>query len=422
MNPAAVSPLWGSSSRATVIVMLVRYRYRIEPTEVQRAMLARTFGCARVVFNDAIRCREDARAAGRKISPAEVQRRVITAAKTTEQRAWLSEVASVALVQSVQDAHRAYHNFFDSLAGKRRGRRMGKPRYRSRKDNRQSFRLTRNGFRLRPDGRLFLAKVGDVAVRWSRDLPSAPSSVTVIREPDGHYFASFVVEIEPNPLPPVERESGIDLGIARLVTIAGTDGSRRDVANPRHLACAHRRLVRAQRVLTRRVRGSNNRAKARRTVAVLHGKVARARRDFHHKQALTLVRDNQAVYVEDLNIVGMVRNRKLARVIHDAGWSGFVELPKQKAERHGRSVHAVSRWLPSSRACSVCGHRMDALPLTVREWVCPDCLTAHDRDHNAARNILAAGRAERSNACGARVRPPPGVARGVEPGSTPATA
>ena len=385
-------------------------------------MLARTFGCARVVFNDALRCREDARASGQKIAPAEVQRRVITAAKTTERRAWLCEVASVALVQSVQDAHRAYRNFFDSLSGNRRGRKVGKPRFKSRKDNRQSFRLTRNGFLLRAGGRLYLAKVGDVAVRWSRDLPCEPSSVTIIREPDGHYYASFVVEIEPAPLPPVERESGIDLGIARLATIACTGGTRRDIANPRHLARARRKLAHAQRVMARKAKGSNNRAKARRTVAVQHGKVTRARRDFHHKQALGLVRDNQAVYLEDLNITGMVCNRRLARAIYDAGWGQFVQLLKQKAERHGRAVHMVSRWLPSSKTCSACGHRVEIMPLKVRQWRCPGCLIVHDRDHNAARNILAAGRAERSNACGVQVRPLLGVAQGVETGSIPHTA
>jgi hypothetical protein len=157
----------------------VRYRYRIEPDEGQRSMLARTFGCCRVVFNDALRVRRDAREAREKISPTEVQRRVVTEAKTREERAWLAGVASVALVQSVRDADRAYRNFFDSYAERRKGRRVGHPRFKSRKDNRQSFRLTRNGFSLRPEGRLYVAKVGDLKVRWSRDLPSEPSSVTL---------------------------------------------------------------------------------------------------------------------------------------------------------------------------------------------------------------------------------------------------
>ncbi|WP_286137646.1 transposase [Mycobacterium sp. IS-3022] len=167
--------------------MQMRYRYRIEPTPAQQAMLARVFGCARVVFNDALRVRDEAYRAGVKLSDSEIQRRVITAAKRTSERAWLCEVPSVALVQSVNDSRRAWRNFFDSHTRKRPGRRVGRPRFKSRKDHRQSFRLTRNGFSLKPNGRLFLAKVGEVRVRWSRELPSAPSSVTIIREPDGHF-------------------------------------------------------------------------------------------------------------------------------------------------------------------------------------------------------------------------------------------
>jgi putative transposase len=402
-----------------VIIMQARYRYRIEPTRVQRQWLARTFGCARVVFNDAILCRDDAWRAGQKLSPTEAQRRVITQAKTTEARAWLAEVASVALVQSVRDAHRAYQNFFDSLAKRRKGRTVGRPRFKSRKDNRQSFRLTRNGFSLRPNGRLYLAKIGDVRVRWSRELPSEPSSVTIILEPDGHYYASFVVEVSATPLPSVQREAGLDLGIARLATVATTDGQRQDIANPKHLAAKLRKLRRLEREKSRRARGGKNRAKTRRNVAVQHGKVTRARRDYHHKQALNLVRDNQAVHVEDLNIVGMVRNRRLARAIHDAGWAQFVRLLEEKAERYGRTVMKVSRWLPSSKTCSACAHVMDAMALKVRTWTCPVCGTTHDRDHNAAINILAAGQAERRNACGAGVSPPCGEAVGDEAGTTP---
>lgn len=398
--------------------MQARYRYRIEPTPAQREMLARTFGCVRVVFNDAVRCRQDAYEAGEKISPTEVQRRVITEAKTTEERAWLGEVASVPLVQSVRDAHRAFSNWFDSLKGRRKGRKAGRPRFKSRKDNRQSFRLTRNGFVLRPNGRLYLAKIGDVRVRWSRDLPSDPSSVTIIHEPDGHYYASFVVQVEPTLLPSTAQECGVDLGVSRLATVATTTGTRLDIPNPNHLARKLRKLAKLEREKARRAKGGKNRAKTRRKVAIQHGKVSRSRRDYHHKQALTLVRENQAVYVENLNVAGMVRNHSLARAISDAGFGQFVRLLEEKAERYGRTVHKVDRWFPSSKTCSECGAIRDNMPLSVRTWTC-QCGTTHDRDHNAARNILAAGRAERLNACGADVRPPLGVAVGDEAGTIP---
>ena len=403
--------------------MQMRYRYRIEPTPAQQAMLARVFGCARVVFNDALRVRDQGYRAGVKLSDSEIQRRVITAAKTTTERAWLCEVPSVALVQSVNDSRRAWLNFFASASGKRAGRKVGRPRFKSRKDQRQSFRLTRNGFRVKASGRLFVAKVGQVRVRWSRELPSAPSSVTIIREPDGRFYASFVVDVAVSPLPAVAREVGVDVGIARLATIAATDGGRYDIDNPKHLGRKLRKLRRLEREKSRRQKGSANRDKSRRKVAVAHNEVARSRRDYHHKQALALVRDNQVIHVEDLNIVGMVRNHRLARAISDAGWGQFVQIVGEKADRYGRTVHRVSRWLASSKTCSGCGHRLHELPLQVRTWTCPACQAVHDRDHNAAKVILAAGRAERINACGAPVSPPTTrEARGDETGSTPTAA
>ncbi len=402
----------------------MRYRYRIEPTPAQQAMLARVFGCCRVVFNDALRVRDEAYQAGVRLSDSEIQRRVITTAKTTEARGWLAEVPSVALVQSVNDSRRAWRNFFDSATGKRRGRRVGRPRFKSRKDHRQSFRLTRNGFSVRDNGRLFVAKVGEVRVRWSRELPSTPSSVTIICEPDGHFYASFVVDVPASPLPVVDREAGVDVGIARLATVATTDGQRVDVANPKHLGRKLRKLRRLEREMSRRQKGSANRAKTRRKVAAAHNEVARARRDYHHKVALALVRENQVLHVEDLNIAGMVRNRRLARAISDAGWAQFVKIIGEKADHCGRTVHTVSRWLASSKTCSTpdCEHRLDELPLQIRTWTCPSCQAVHDRDHNAAKIILAAGRAERLNDCGARVRPQPVAAVGVETGSTPTAA
>ena len=207
--------------------MQVRYRYRIYPSAGQQQALARAFGCARVVFNDCLRLRDACQANGEKISDTEVQRRVITLAKQTPERAWLGEVASVALVQACQDARRAYRNWFDSLSGKRKGRRVRHPKFRF-KRGRQSIRLTRNGFALHGQ-RLYIAKAGDVRVKWSRPLPSAPSSVTVIRDADGRYYASFVVERKPEPLPACGRQAGIDLGLAGP---SGHLGRRRDRQPP----------------------------------------------------------------------------------------------------------------------------------------------------------------------------------------------
>jgi putative transposase len=398
--------------------VLVRYRYRAYPSPGQEMMLARTFGCARVVFNDALRLRDERHAGGEKISDTEIQRRVITLAKAAPEREWLGEVASVALVQACQDARRAYRNWFDSLSGKRKGRRVGHPRFRSRKDHRQSIRLTRNGFALHGD-RLYVAKVGDIRLRWSRPLPSEPSSVTVIREADGRYYASFVVEVAATPLPVTTSDVGIDLGLTTLA--ATSDGEL--IANPRHLRARERKLAQAQRALARKQKGSANRQKARVRVAVQHRKVREARADYLHKTALRLIRDNQAVYAEDLAVSGLARTR-LAKSVNDAGWATLVRLLEEKAERYGRVVVKVGRWFPSSQICSMCGVKDGPKPLDVRRWTCGNCGSEHDRDVNAARNIrtegrkVAAGQADTQSACRGTVRPELAPARPVETGTT----
>jgi putative transposase len=394
----ATPPLPMSQVSSMFSGMQVRYRYRIYPMPAQQQALAQVFGCARVVYNDCLRLREDCHARGQIISDTEVQRRVITLAKATPQRAWLGEVSSVALIQACNDARRAYRNWFNSLAGRRKGRKVAHPRFR-RKHGRQSIRLTRNGFALH-GSRLYVAKVGDVRVRWSRPLPSVPSSVTVIREPDGRCYASFVVEREATPLPACDREVGIDLGLISLVVTS--DGEV--IANPRFWRAKQRKLAHAQRVLSRKQKGSANRAKANRRVAAVHRKVHDVRRDHAHKVALRLVRDNQAVYAEDLCVSGLVRTH-LAKSVSDAGWSQLVRLIEEKAAQYGRTFARVGRFEPTSQVCSACGVKDGPKPLAVRVWQCGGCGAVLDRDVNAAKNILAAGRADRLNACGGDVRP-----------------
>jgi len=390
--------------------VLVRYRYRLCPSPGQRQSLARVFGCTRVVYNDCLRVREESYAAGVKIGDSEVQRQVITLAKLAPEREWLATAPSVALMQACNDARRADRNWFGSLSGARRGRRVGHPVFR-RKHGRQSIRLTRNGFSLR-GRRPYVAKVGQIKVRWSRPLPSPPSSVTVIRETDGRYYVSFVVDRAHAPLPHCEREVGLDVGLDRLaVTSAGEI-----IANPRFLRAKQGRLAKAQRALSRKQKGSANRAKARHRVAVLHRKVRETRRDHAHKTALRLIRDNQAVYAEDLAVSGLARTR-LAKSIHDAGRSQLLRLLAEKAQHYGRGFYRVGRFVPTSQTCNECGAIDGPKPLSVRAWKCAACDAVHDRDVNAARNILAAGRAERLNACGGDVRPPPAVAVPVEAGT-----
>lgn len=381
--------------------MQLRYNFRLYPTPGQRAALARAFGCARVVFNDGLRARREAHAAGLPyLSDGELSKRVITEAKKTPERAWLGEVSAVVLQQALADLNTAYRAFFASITGKRKGPGIAPPRFRSKRDNRQAIRFTRNArFAVTAGGRLRLPKIGDVPVRWSRRLPAEPSSVTVVKDAAGRYFASFVVEAGAEPLPQTAAEVGIDLGLTHFAVLS--DG--RKIDNPRFLRRAARRLRKAQQALSRKAKGSNNRAKAVARVARAHARVADARRDFAHKLSTQIIRENQAVVVEDLAVKGLARTR-LARSVHDAGWGRFTAMLAYKAARYGRTLVKADRWFPSSKLCSACGAVAGSMPLNVRSWACP-CGAVHDRDVNAAKNILAAGRAERLNACGGTVRP-----------------
>ncbi|MFF8879335.1 RNA-guided endonuclease InsQ/TnpB family protein, partial [Streptomyces flaveolus] len=279
--------------------MQLRYNYRVYPDAAQRGALARAFGCARVVWNDCLRDRKQAHAAGLPyVTSAELSRLRITQAKRTDERAWLAEVSAVVLQQSLRDLDAAYKNFFDSRRGKRKGRKVGPPRFKSKRDTRQSIRLNTNAFSLTDDGRVYVAKVGSLRVKWSRRLPAAPTSLTVVKDSSGRYFLSFVVDAEPDILAPVDAETGLDLGLSTFAVLS--DG--RKIDSPRFLRRAEKKLKRLQRELSRKQKGSSNRAKARITVARQHAKVADRRRDWHHKASTQIIRDNQAVFVEDLAV------------------------------------------------------------------------------------------------------------------------
>jgi putative transposase len=367
-----------------------------------------------MVFNDGLAARREAHKAGRPyVTDAELSAR-LTAAKATPERAWLNEVSAVVLQQALADLNAAYRNYFASRLGTRKGSKVGPPRFRSRRDARQAVRFTANArFKVLPNGKLRLAKIGDVPVRWSRPLPSQPSSVTVIKDSAGRYFASFVVEVGPGALPRAEPVIGIDLGLEHFAVLS--DGTK--IASPRFLRRAESKLRRAQRVLSRKETGSRNRDKARVKVARVHAEVADARRDFCHQLSTALIRDNQAVAVEDLAVRALARTR-LAKSVHDAGWSGFVAMLEYKARLRGREFHKIGRFEPTSQTCSVCGVKEGPKPLHVRQWQCGACGARLDRDINAAVNVAkAAGLAV--TACGAQVRPGSAPAQRGEAGTHP---
>ncbi|GLY81150.1 RNA-guided endonuclease InsQ/TnpB family protein [Actinoallomurus iriomotensis] len=377
--------------------MRTSYKVRAYPTPEQAAVLNRTFGCARLVWNKVLAWRKARyRAEGLKTSYAETDR-YLTELKRDPDLAFLSEVSCVPLQQTLRHQHRAFVNFF---AGRARY-----PRYKARQ-RKQSATFTRSAFRWR-EGRLYLAKMMDTPLElvWSwPDVDPAsiePTSVTVSREPCGRWHVSLAVEVaDPEQASATDAVVGVDLGVKDFAVTS--DGDK--IANARRLARRERNLARYQRRMARKQPGSNNRARARAKVARAHRKVTASRADFLHKTSTRLVRDHDVIVIEDLNVKNMVRNRRLAKAISDCGWGEFRRQLEFKTAKYGRRLIVIDRWYPSSKICSACGHLLAELSLSTRAWRCPSCRTLHDRDINAAKNILAAGLAV--SACGGDVRHP----------------
>ncbi|QYC38616.1 putative transposase [Nonomuraea coxensis DSM 45129] len=359
------------------------YKYRFHPTPEQAGELVRTFGCVRLVYNKALEERTRAYTQeGRGVSYAKSSA-ALTAWKKTPKLAFLCEVSSVPLQQTLRHLQAGFANFF--------AKRAKYPTFKSRKRSRASAEYTRSAFRWR-DGRLTLAKMGaPLDIVWSRPLPEGaePSTVTVSRDAAGRWFVSLLVEEKIAPLAPVEQAVGVDAGLTMLATLSCAE----QIVNPRHERRERRRLAKAQRALARKEKGSNNRAKARLKVARVHAQIADRRRDYLHKVTTRLISENQVIAVEDLGVRNLVKNRRLARAISDAGWRELRSMLEYKAAWYGRTLVVADRWFPSSRLCSVCGALRNEMPLSVRAWACA-CGAVHDRDVNAARNLLAAGLAE----------------------------
>ncbi|MDU8992797.1 RNA-guided endonuclease TnpB family protein [Streptomyces mirabilis] len=368
------------------------YRYRFYPTDAQAAELSRTFGCVRKVYNMALAARTEAWTRQERVNYHQTSA-MLTAWKKTEELAYLNEVSSVPLQQALRHLQTAFTHFF--------GKRAKYPRFKSRKKSRKSAEYTTSAFRFR-DGELRLAKMSEpLRIEWSRPLPEGvnPSTVTVSQDAAGRWFVSLLCD-DPGvkPLPENGNAVGIDAGLDHLLTLSTGE----KIANPRHERRDRAALAREQRRLAKKEKGSANRARARLKVAKIHARIADRRRDTLHKLTTRLVRENQTIVIEDLTVRNMVKNHRLARAISDAAWSEFRSMLEYKAAWYGREVIAVDRWFPSSKLCSACGTLQDTMPLNMRTWTC-DCGTTHDRDVNAANNLLAAGLAV--TVCGAGARP-----------------
>jgi putative transposase len=354
------------------------YKYRFYPTPEQSALLAQTFGCVRFVYNSILRWRTDAYDERKeKIGYLQANAR-LTALKKEPEYTWLNEVSCVPLQQSLRHQQSAFTNFF---AG-----RAAYPAFKS-KRHKQAAELTSSAFKYR-DGNLYMAKSkAPLNIRWSRELPSTPSTITLSRDAAGRFFVSCLCEFEPVSLPISAKTVGIDVGLKDLfVTDSGFKSD-----NPRHTAKYAVRLALLQRRLSKKAKSSKNRAKARLKVAKLHAKIADCRLDNLHQLSRRLINENQVVCVESLKVKNMIRNPKLSKAIADAGWGELVRQLQYKGEWAGRSIVAIDPYFPSSKRCSCCGFTMKKMPLDVRQWVCPECGEPHDRDINAARNIKAAG-------------------------------
>ena len=363
--------------------MLRAFRYRFEPTEAQATLLRRTFGCVRLVYNRALRERAEAWTTAKKSMTYAAQDRALTALKRDPEFAFLNEVSCIPLQQSLRHLQRAYAGFF--------AKRTAYPSFKRRKHG-GSAMYTRNAFRW--DGvALTLAKMdAPLKIRWSRPLPkgTAPSSVTVSLDAADRWHVSILCD-DPTVTPLKKRRTavGVDMGLNTLVTLSTGE----KIPNPRHDAREQDRKRRLSRALARKVQGSANWHKARLKLGRLHARMADRRRDHLHKLSTRLVRENQAVVVEDLAVRNMVRNRRLSRAIADAGWSELVRMLEYKCAWYGRDLVKVDRFFPSSKTCGACGTICERLRLDEREWTCAACGATHDRDVNAARNILAAGHA-----------------------------
>jgi putative transposase len=356
------------------------YRFRCYPTPEQQQVLARTFGCARFVYNHMLRLRTDAWFQRQQKVGYHETSSALTALKKQPELAWLNEVSSVPLQQSLRHLQTAFGNFF--------AKRAAYPSFKSRHD-RQAAEYTTSAFKW--DGKaLRLAKMDEaLPVRFSRTIARAAkvTTVTVSRDGAGRYFVSMLCDDAVQTLPTSEAKVGIDLGLTYFAILS----SGEKIAAPNTFRKNESKLTKWQRRLARKVKGSRNRAKARVKVARVHAHIADARRDFLHKLSTRLIRENQVIAVETLAVSNMQKNRSLSKSIADAGWAEFLRQLEYKSQWYGRTLVGIDRWYPSSKRCSECGHTVQKMPLKVREWTCPECGSVHDRDINAARNVLAAG-------------------------------
>lgn len=354
-------------------------KFRAYPNKAQKNLINQTIGCCRFVYNKGLAMRSDSYKNGIKIEYNQTSA-MLTSLKQQDEFAFLKEPDSIALQQSLRDLDQGYKNFF--------AKRAKYPKFKSKHDNRQSYRTINQGNNIRIVGKCIkLPKIGYVKIKQSMEVGHI-NNVTIERTPTDKYFVILNVDFEPKSMANAGGSIGIDVGIKEFYT----DSNNRKVSNPKFLEKSTKRLVRAQRSLSRKKLGSNNRNKQRIKLARIHEKITNQRNDFLQKQSTMLIRENQTICIENLNVKGMIRNHKLAQSIASVSWYKFFTMLKYKGEWYGNKIIGVPTMYPSSQTCSYCGYKNPIVKnLNVRTWECPKCHTKHDRDINASINILRKG-------------------------------
>ena len=354
-------------------------KFRIYPNMKQQNLINQTLGCCRLIYNRGLAMRNEAYTNGNKIGYSQTSA-MLTELKKSDDFAFLKDVDSIALQQSLRDLDKAFVNFFQ--------KRAAHPIFKRKHNPHQSYRTMNQKDNIRIVGKYIkLPKLGFVKIRQSMEIGKI-NNVTIEHTPTGKYFAVLNVEFEPQPKPNNGGVIGIDVGIKEFYS----DSNGKVVSNPKYLEKSIRKLIREQRKLSRKQKGSNNRNKQRVRVALVHEKITNQRNDFLQKQSTVLIRENQTICIEDLNVKGMMRNHKLAKSISSVSWSKFFDMLTYKSEWYGNDVIKVPTMYPSSQTCSCCGHKNPLVKnLAVRIWECPSCHTTHNRDTNASINILNKG-------------------------------